>query len=205
MNERVNNANKPRPVNKSDAGASRTINIPENLGVEGFIHGLREVLRLPRVQRVVIEVGHLTFFQTVPKDAAEITPNVNVSFDHLRPYNIIRNAPTRELQYPLTLGASAVLTAMLDVTCLSGYTPIAFVVSVNTTLWNWLYFRDDLEVKSRDTLLGYPVLTDTQIPETALVLCVGVDGTTALLDTRLSLKAEMLNAPSVGREEVDVL
>jgi len=94
---------------------------------------------------------------------------------------------------------------MLDVTCLSGYTPIAFVVSVNTTLWNWLYFRDDLEVKSRDTLLGYPVLTDTQIPETALVLCVGVDGTTALLDTRLSLKAEMLNAPSVGREEVDVL
>lgn len=181
---------------------SRTIEVPANVGVDGFMHAVREVIRLPRVQKIVIDkAGRVTFTQIVRPEEEE--SNLNVSFDHLQPYHIIRNARTQELSYPASLNASAVVGAMLDTVTSSGLTPIAFVASPNTGLWSWLYFGDDLNLSSRDTFFGYPLYTDRQIPDTALVLCAGVDGTTALVDTKLSVKVEMQRAQILD-EEVDV-
>jgi hypothetical protein len=183
---------------------SKVFEVPAGSGVEGFVHLVREALKLPRVQRILIEIGKVTVYQRAGKQEVEDTLNLDVDFEHLQPYNIIRNVPARELSYPDTLGGSAAIAAMLDAVVLNDFTPIAFVASPTTLLWTWLHFRDDVDLKSRDTLFGYPLHADKQIPDTAIVLCAGVDKTTALIDTRLSLKLEMKSVQCV-LQEVDIL
>lgn len=188
----------------TDKERTKSIDIPPNTSIEGFMHAVREVIRLPRVQKIVIDkTGRVTFTQKLI-EGEENAHNVNVVFDHLQPYHVIRNTTTKELNYPQSMSSVAVVAAMIDFVSSSGLTPIAFVASTSTILWSWIYFSDDLSLANRDNLLGYPLYLDRNIPDTALVLCAGLDGTTALVDTRLSLKIEMQQQQSVMGEEVDV-
>lgn len=181
---------------------SKTIEVPPNTGLEGFLQVVREVLRLPRIQKLNIDrTGHITYFQ-LAKEEGEV--NLNVSFDHLAPYYILKNAPMREVTYPSFIGSVAILASMLDHVAGSGHTPIAFVASPQTVLWSWLSLSDDFQATSRDVLLGYPLYTDRNIPDTALVLCAGVDRTTSLKDTKFSIKVEMQTFKSPLKEEVEI-
>lgn len=183
---------------------TKTVEVPPNTGVDGFIHVVREIARLPRVQRIVVDRrGAVTYTQTLREDGQENVLNVN--FDHLQPYHIIRGSKTQELSYPMSLGPSAVVAAMFDSVASMGMTPIAFVVGVATTLWSWIRFGDDVSLSSRDVFFGLPVYVDRQIPDTALVLCTGVENAESLVDTKFSLKVEMHNASYIVGEEVDVL
>jgi hypothetical protein len=183
---------------------TKTIEVPPNTGVEGFIHVVRQVVQQPRVQKLMVDkVGRVSYTQLVSADAEE--DNLNVSFEHLQPYYIVRNSRVQELSFPADTRPMAAVATMLDVLCSKGYAPIAFVASPSTTLWSWLYFGDDLEVSSRDTFLGYPLYTDKQIPDSALVLCAGVEGASALIDTKVSLKIEMQRIKhSIQDEEVEI-
>ena len=67
-----------------------------------------------------------------------------------------------------------------------------------------MFFGEDVSIESRDTLLGYPLYYDRNIPGTVLVLCAGVDHATALIDTKLSLKIEMQRSQSILDEEMDI-
>lgn len=181
---------------------TKTIDVPPNTGIEGFLHVIREVLRLPRVQKIVVEgAGRVTLTQLCKEDAE---PNVNVTFEHLEPHYIIRNTRLQEVSYPPSMSALCVIATMLDIVHANGLTPIAFVAAPSTSLWTWLHFGDDLTLAGRDVLLGQPLYTDRYIPDTALVLCAGVDHTTSLLDTKLSLKIEMKRDQPILGEEVDV-
>ena len=183
---------------------TKTVEIPPNTGIDGFIHVVREVVKQPRVQKVIIDkMGRVTYTQLMKKDTKDEEINLNVSFDHLQPYHVIRNARTQELSYPATLGASAVIGAMFDAVATSGFTPIAFVVNPTTILWSWIYFRDELTLNNRDNLFGYPLLVDKDIPEAALVLCAGVDRTTALIDTKISIKVALYIEKQLD-EEIDL-
>ena len=177
----------------------KVIEIPPNTGVEGYLHVVREAFKLPKIFRIILDIGKVTVVRRAKKGETE-EPNLNAQFDHLEPYNVIRNAAVKELSYPETLNASAAIAALLDAAVANGYTPIAFVTGAQTILWSWLYFRDDLEVHNRESLFGYPLHADRRIPDTALVLCAGVDKTEALIDTRLSIKIEMKHAQPLLEE-----
>lgn len=180
------------------------VDVPTHLGVEAFMTVIKEVIKQPRVQKVIIDKDGRVTYSRVVNDEEEPT-NLNVSFDHLQPYHIIRNAMTTELHYPPTMGAAAVIGSMLDWACSRGYTPVGFVLSPNSVLWSWLYFSEALNVQSRDRLFGYATYTDPGIPETALVLCVGQGDTSALVDTKLSIKVQMPESSSGGEDGVSIL
>jgi hypothetical protein len=183
---------------------TKTVEVPPNTGIEGFLHVVRQVVAMPRVQKIVIDKsGRVTYAQLAPADGEE--PNVGFDFSHLEPYHVIRNARMSEVSYPEEMVSAAVVATMLDLVTSNGFSPIAFIVSPSTLLWTWLYFGSDLELKSRDALYGFPLYVDRHVPDTALVLGAGVDGATALIDTKWSLKVEMRRLATPDAEEVDIL
>jgi len=168
----------------------RSITIPKNTGKEGFLHTIGEILSLSFVQRVIIDLhGQITYKRMVLNGEEEA--NLNVDFDHVQPYHIIRNAKTREYLFSARQSAATVMAGMLDQSSKEGLTPIAFVVGAQTTLWSWYFLSTGVELEARDRLCGYTLYEDRHIPDTALVLCSGMGRTSSLVDTRLSVKAEM--------------
>ena len=181
---------------------TQQVKVPANTGVEGFLHAIREIVRKPQVLRIVIEASGMVSYTRRTND--EIEDNVGINFSHLEPYAIIRNSETKELTYPLSLSAPEVLVAMMDELASNGYSPICFVIGMDSSIWNWFYLSAGIELQHKRSLLGYPIYEDKDIPATALVLCAGIGDSKALIDTRLSVKIEMLIS-SVLREEMDVL
>jgi hypothetical protein len=181
---------------------TQTIEVPTNTGVEGFLHVMREVLRLPRIQRIAIESnGKFTFTRLQRPD---VENNLNVSFDHLSPYYVIRNSEMKEMNYPESMSSLAVVANMLDAVGTKGFSPTAFIVSTQTTLWSWLRFSDAVSLSDQDALLGYPVFHDQKIPDTVLVLCASLDRSTSLIDTKFSIKVEMRKRASILDEEIEI-
>lgn len=185
---------------------TRKVEVPASAGVDGFLHAIREIVKQPLVQRIVMEAnGRVSY--TVLQDEEEEGPvigNVGIDFGKLEPYAVIRNSDAQELSYPPSLGACDVITAMFDAVTESGFHPICFVVGMDSLLWNWLHFTSGVELKSREALCGYPVYTDRQLPETVLVLCAGVGHTRALVDTQLSVKVEMQQNP-VLNDDMEII
>lgn len=182
---------------------TRNIDVPANTGAEGFLHAIREIIRKPRVQRIILEAtGRVTYVRMEgPNDTEE---NLGVSFNHVQPYEIIRNVTTRELSYPPHLGGADVLTVMFDAVATNDFAPICFATGVASTLWNWLYFTSGVEIQNQKVLFGYPVYQDQQLPDTALVLCAGVGTKAALIDTRLAVKVEMHQNRVLG-DDMEIL
>jgi hypothetical protein len=184
---------------------TKSVDVPGSTGVDGFLHAIREIIKKPRVQRVVLEAnGRVTYIRLVEEDDEEEELNLGVNFSHLEPYNVIRNVETRELSYPPALGAADVLTSMFDAVSQNGFTPICFATGVNTIAYNWFYFTSGIELQNQDQLFGYPIYSDKQLPDTALVLCAGLGQTRALIDTRIAVKVEM-QQNNVLRDDMEIL
>lgn len=183
---------------------TQSIEVPPSTGIDGFLLVIREILQQPRVQRIVMEAtGVVSYIRLVAQNEAP-QENLGVSFDHLEPYGVIRNAATRELTYPGHYGAAEVLLLMVDAVTAQGYTPICFASGTNTRLWNWLYCTSGTTLSDRKSVFGYPVQQDKQLPDTALVLCAGIGHTQALIDTKLAVKIEMVQN-RVLSEEMEIL
>ena len=183
------------------------IDVPANTGVDGYLQAIREILRVPRVQRVVLDsTGRVTYTRLSESDGSEEdVRNVGVSFEHLQPYSVIRNSAVQELSYPRAMGGADVVAAMFDATTGHGYTPICFAVGVGTILYNWLYLTAGVELSNPESLFGYPVLVDERLDKEILVLCAGLGSTRALVDTRFSLKVVMRNTTILSADEEMVL
>lgn len=183
-----------------------TVEVPASAGVEGFLHVVREVISQSRVQKVVLSVdGSVSYTRLVdPEEEEDEENNYNVDFSHLQPYQVIRNADMQEMSYPPAIGACAVVAAMFDAVTDKGYTPICFAVGADSTLWNWCHFTSGLEIKDTESLMGCPVYRDKGLPDTALVLCAGVSGTTALIDTKVAVKVEM-QQNKVLNDEMEII
>ena len=188
-------------MNKPLQARTKTIEVPRSAGIDGFMHVVREALRLPRIQNLTVDrTGKLTITQ-LQEEEGDV--NLNVSFEHLSPYHVIRNAKIKELQCSDAISSLGVVAAMLDNVACLGHTPIAFVVGTQTLLWDWLSSCELYAFKDRDSLLGHPLYSDKDIPAHTLVLCAGVGESPALVDTKLSVAVSMQTR--VPENEVSVL
>lgn len=163
------------------------VEVPPSTGVDGFLHVIRGILKLPRVQRITIDKSGSVMYTHVASEDVE----KSVDFTDVMPYYVIRNAPVKELVTPGNVSPAAMLVSLLDLVSNAGLSPLSFVVGKGSCLWSWLLAGDDVEVSSRTELLGHPVLEDQHIPPSVLVLCAGPPGDRALSRTTLSLKLEM--------------
>jgi hypothetical protein len=158
------------------------IQVPSNVGVEGFLTTIREILGRPRVQEIHVDSrGEVTYRYFVREGTEEERP-LGVDFDFLLPGSIIRNGEVEEV----TAGQSALATiaAMFDLVAADHFYPVAFVAGANSSFWGWY----SLEVAPRTSsfLFGLPFVEDRSFESNNLFLCTTFGKGGALIDVRRS-------------------
>ena len=180
-----------------------SIDVPRNTGLEGFIHTIRQILRLPRVQSININArGKVTYERYVAE--GEKDP-IKVDFTGVEPGDIIRNALNGVEELTTSIqDAAVILVTMLDRVSLEKLFPVAFVTGANSIFWSWYPDTTRSSLSSRDSICGLPVYYDRHLPDTALILCAALARDGALIDTQKAYKVEMI--PVVApRTDVEVL
>ncbi len=168
---------------------TRTLDVPPNTGIDGFMRTLRTILKRPRVQRVVINANGKVEYTRYAIEGEEDA--VGVDFADLQPYHIIRNSQVMEILPPPELPASTVLALMLDRVGQDRLHSVAFATGADTRVWAWFQYTTGYTPTVRTQLMGLPLLFDRQLPDTAILLCAGFGRDAALVDTQISYKVEM--------------
>ncbi len=168
-----------------------SMNVPKNVGVKGLLRILEALLtEIPHVVRVSLTAtGTIEYEWYAPKDSLKDDPLTLPAtiLDDLTPYQILRKVQIHELP-------GFGVTTLLHACHKDKLYPIGFVTGVRTTLWKWLSTRlgVDFEATNRyDDLFGYPVLSDSDIPDDTLILCAGYGRTIHIADTFAAYKIVM--------------
>jgi len=169
---------------------TNNIDVPSNTGIDGFLRTLKQVLRKPRVQRVVISAKGKVSYTRYVRDGEPEDP-VGIDFDDLQPYHVVRNAELREFMPPPNLPAPVVMGLMFEQVAQDRLHPIAFATGATSGVWDWYQYTTGHAVVARTQLFGLPLLVDRQIPDTVLLLCAGFGRDAAFVDTQTSYKVEM--------------
>lgn len=166
-----------------------SIEVPKNTGKEGFLHTIREILYLPRVQNIFIDSkGKVSYKRYIMNGES---PTVSIDFEGLQPWHIVRNGEVEELQVG-AYSAAVIITSLLDRVVEDKLRPIAFVLGANSVFWDWYSMTTGAPVDSREYICGLPIYTDRQTPDSALILCGAYTERASLIDTQKSYKVEMI-------------
>jgi HPt (histidine-containing phosphotransfer) domain-containing protein len=147
------------------------IEVPRGTGVRGFLATIAQVLKLPRVQRVEIDSKGKIIYSFLLRDGEEQRA-LGMKFDDLMPYAIARNAEVQELP-TVDSKAQIALLQMIRVCSIERLYPLAWVTGTGTKLWEWYERTTGLGAELRDELLSFPVFTDKDCPDEALLLFTG--------------------------------
>jgi len=171
---------------------TRTLEVPKNVGPGGFILALKQIIQLPRVQRVEIMASGKVSYTYYKQEGAPDRP-LSVDFETIAPSAIVRNTEMIELPLVEEDTAPAVVCKMFRAVRVAGLVPIAFVTGADTAFWGW-HSRAGIVAPdgAKDDAYGLPLVQDRHIPDEVLVLCAGYARSSALVDTVRSFKVVML-------------
>ncbi len=167
-----------------------TIQVPRNTGIEGFLHTVKTLLRLPKVTDIHIDSRGTITCKRYAKEG-DSTHNAGVDFEALTPSSIVRNTHVDEVTAPSNANAAVLIGSLFDMVSVAQLKPLAFLTGADSALWEWYRTTTHSSLNSRDTLHGLPLHTDRKIPDTALILAAGYGRDAALVDARNSFKLEM--------------
>lgn len=163
------------------------IEVPKQVGVEGFLHAIKAILTLPNVKEIKITSnGEVSYRYFLPKDA-KMAP-LKVNFESLEPYAVVRNSGSIvELGEP-DYNAAVALGQLFNMVALDHLHPIGFVSSPNSNLWAWYEETTSIKLPNKEGLLGLPFWGDRMIEDATLVLAAGFARDAGLIDTHKSYK-----------------
>lgn len=165
------------------------IEVPRGAGIDGLMKVVREILRRPRVKRIEIEKGKVSFTQAIQPDNP-FEP-LKVDLDTVMPHTIIRNCvDVKEIDVPADNAAFAVALLFRRVT-MDRLVPIAFVGSSNSIIWGWHQRTTGIELPAPDELYGLPFFDDPQVEDATLFLCASTERDASLIDTQKTYKILM--------------
>lgn len=183
--------------------AVNTIQVPKNVGLDGFLLTIKTVLKMARVQDITINsLGMVTYRRFVLEGEPA---NTGVSFDEIEPYNIIRNTDIQTLQVGHTTPAASAIGQLFDLAATQQYSPLGFVMSPGSKFWDWYFTSTGYDVQNKDTLMGLPVYNDRHMPEDRIVLAVGYGRDATMIDARKSFQLVVPQYFSVEKDQVEVV
>ena len=112
-----------------------TIEVPKNVGIKGFLKAIEALLALPRVQSINIDARGQVEYRHFVREGEGNGP-LEVTFDSLMPYAVIRNSRVVELGDP-DLNAAVALGQLFNMAAADHLHPVALVGGANTHLWSW--------------------------------------------------------------------
>jgi hypothetical protein len=180
------------------------ISVPVNTGVEGFLHTVRRILHLPRVQSVHIDSKGVVSYSRYVQEGERAEP-LGVAFDELLPSYIIQHSEVRDLPFKPRRGAATLVSQLFEAVAQERLQPVAFVGGADTQLWDWFCKSTGLSVR-RDSFFffGLPVFLDRFYEDDLLLLCGAYTRESGLADTQVAFKVFMEDN-AVPATEVDVL
>lgn len=165
------------------------VSVPKNTGIEGFLHTVRELLKLRRIQSINIDSKGLVKYERYVEDGE--VEKIGIDYEGLEPWHVVRNADVEELVTDVS-NPLGVIAHMFDAVAAEKLYPTAFVSGANNILKEWIYAgTSGRTILKKDSLFGLPVLADRNCPETALILCGAFSRDAALVDTQKAFKVEM--------------
>jgi hypothetical protein len=165
-----------------------TIEVPKNTGIDGFLHALKGILKLPRVQEVKIDGKGQVSYKRYIVEGEE--PAIGVDYEGLEPWNIIRNGDIVEL-WSLPTSASSRVVCLMDAARSEQLYPTAFVTGANSSLADWFRESSGVELRSTENLCGLKVYEDRSVPDSVLILCAAYTQDAGLVDTVRAYKVDM--------------
>lgn len=172
------------------------VEVPRNTGVPGFLRTLEGILKLPRVQNVVIDArGGITYKRVrYPDERASL----QVNYELLQPSAIIRHADVVEL--PMEGEALEQVHAAFEQAALERAETVAWILGDggSLVLKRWC---PALSV-CNDRLLGLPVFVDSGVSGNALILALAHTPRAYLVDCHRFYKIVMLPSAAEVREVV---
>jgi hypothetical protein len=171
--------------------ANETFEVPKNTGINGFLHAIRTILELSRVQGVSIDArGKVSYQRFVPKgEFQEVGPTI--SFETLMPYACVRNGTINEIFNVDTRSPSLSIAKMFQAAARDRVFPVAWVMGAYTTLWDWFRNCDGIEMDNHEEFYGLPILADRNLEDYMLILATANGRTTNIVDVHRSYKIIM--------------
>lgn len=166
---------------------TKTVDVPQGAGIPGLLKVISSLLELPRVQNISIDKNKVSYRRF--RKPEEPIQNVEIEFDSIMPWQIVRSRPITEVNI-VSINAAVVVGQLFSLASMDGYNPVAFVASPSTKLWAW-YTGTTTLVTNREDLHGLPVYFDQHVPEEALVLCVAYGRRAAMVDVVQSYKVSI--------------
>lgn len=167
---------------------------PKGSGIPGLLKAIQEIVQIGRVQEIRVKTnGKIEYDFYLRKN--EKKQELNVQFEKVMPYAIVRNTDLQEIPYPSAHAATA-LAELFNASGKEHLFPIAFLGSDNTGFWPWYEDTTGLTPITKEELFGLPFLSDPMMPEMALLLCTGFKRNGVITDTVKSFK---ITIPKVTR------
>jgi hypothetical protein len=165
-----------------------TVEVPPNAGIRGFLRAIEEVLKLPRVQEIHVNARGNISFTHFARTGEQRQP-IEVNFESILPYSIIRNSRVEELVAP-NVNAAVAVGQLFGMSARDHVVPVAFVGGAKTAFWRWLDTSTGLPLSgvSTEVAFGIPFLYDRQLEDRVLVLCAAYTRASALVDVQRSYK-----------------
>lgn len=162
----------------------KTIEVPSNTGVEGYLKVVGEILELPRVQKVVLEIGSISYRRFRKEDEPE--RNVGQDLETLQPAAVVRSHPISEIKASSD-SAAVVVAQLFAQAAMDGYNPVAFVSGLHSMFWSW-HARSTGLVLNKKEAYGLAFYGDQQLPDEALILCAAYGRRASMVDVQCSYK-----------------
>lgn len=160
------------------------VQVPPNVGVRGFLHALGEILKVPKLQDLQIDMTGMVLYRHFVPDE-EFTP-LKVDFSHLEPYSIVRNSRLEEQAIHKAITPVETIHLLFEKIDRKELFPICWVTGAATTLFKWI------NIEPREVFFGLPVYRDRHCEDNALILCASLGRGVDLVDVQLALKVSML-------------
>lgn len=187
---------------KSYKEVTQTIEVPKNVGLEGFLHTIREVLKLNPQEITIDNKGRLSYKRFVLEGEPAMPP-LGIEYEGLEPHSIIRLGSVSEIRG----GADPhiLLANMFDQIAVERLVPICWAFGAMTYFWSWYESHSGIQWRTHENLYGLPIYYDRALRDTSIYLCAAYNKEAALIDCHrfLALDVEVLGlAPQTT---VDIL
>lgn len=159
---------------------NKELEVPPATGVPGFLRVVESILERPRVQRVVIEKGKISYSRFRRDDETEAPLGIELAT--LMPSAVIRSCSIVEEIKALADNAAIGMAQLFSKAHMDGMNPVALVGGLSSLFFVW-HTRTTSVVLAKDECYGLPFLADPEIPDESLILCAAYDKRAALPDT----------------------
>lgn len=163
---------------------SKIVTVPPRAGVEGFLHVLKEILKLPRVTEVrMTDRGEVQFWWNEPTDTDSLSLGpVTLDLAPLSVEHALANANVVDEPFDEDRHVSLIAPALLARAQEEGVYPLLFVVHSPSEFRKWILACTGLHFGSRGCF-GFPLEGDSSIPDDVVVLLATMRRSTSILDT----------------------